>query len=355
MSTPNMNLTLPFIGGDFNNWGSELNGDLSAIDLHDHTTGKGVKVPTAGLNINADLSFNGFSAISLNIVNTTVDVAPGLTEIGLPRKGFITELHTNDPNNPSIAFAKSRGSRLSPSVVQDGDGSGIFSWYSYDGTNYLRTGFIDLNVLNPISTGVVPSTMSFAIFANAGVPAIGTPQLSTIFGLGSDSNIYLFQDPSFPKTNLLFSVDGRGDIGSPDGGSTFERPGSIWAATQVVSPLVTGISTVSGNSDATNKDYVDNHNKRWASVQADATFLDGQGISSSVTHAGTGEYLLTLNTAVTSAHPAVLVTSNVNGAKAYAKGYMSSSTVAVVFTWQLSGGSEVAADNDFSITIIDQP
>lgn len=58
MSTANMGLTLPIVSQTLGpTWASQINGDLSLIDEHNHTAGSGVAVPVAGLNINADLSF----------------------------------------------------------------------------------------------------------------------------------------------------------------------------------------------------------------------------------------------------------------------------------------------------------
>lgn len=57
MTTPNMNLTLPVVSQTPGpTWASEINADLSLLDAHDHTSGKGALVPVAGLDINADLS-----------------------------------------------------------------------------------------------------------------------------------------------------------------------------------------------------------------------------------------------------------------------------------------------------------
>lgn len=58
MSTtlPNMSLVQPTPGGDSGTWDDTLNSDLALVDAHDHSTGKGVRVPVAGININADLS-----------------------------------------------------------------------------------------------------------------------------------------------------------------------------------------------------------------------------------------------------------------------------------------------------------
>jgi len=64
--TPFMNLDLPEVLVTLSpEWAQEVNNAFDAIDEHDHSSGKGVKVKTAGLNINADLTFNNFSAINV--------------------------------------------------------------------------------------------------------------------------------------------------------------------------------------------------------------------------------------------------------------------------------------------------
>lgn len=57
-TTANMSMILPTDHGDSDVWGALINTALTLNDSHDHSPGKGVKVPTAGLNINADLSFS---------------------------------------------------------------------------------------------------------------------------------------------------------------------------------------------------------------------------------------------------------------------------------------------------------
>lgn len=53
-----MGLTLPTDHGSADTWDVILDAVFALIDAHDHTAGKGVKVPMAGLNVNADLSFS---------------------------------------------------------------------------------------------------------------------------------------------------------------------------------------------------------------------------------------------------------------------------------------------------------
>lgn len=75
-TTPNMSMILPTEGGDDNVWDTLLNAALTLNDAHDHTTGKGVKVPSAGLNINADISFGGLWATTAMRAVDFTPVAP---------------------------------------------------------------------------------------------------------------------------------------------------------------------------------------------------------------------------------------------------------------------------------------
>lgn len=79
-TTPNMGMTLPTVGVTVDpTWASNLNDALTnKVDAHDHTTGLGVRVPTAGLNINADLSFQSNDATNLRSValNNNVSTLP---------------------------------------------------------------------------------------------------------------------------------------------------------------------------------------------------------------------------------------------------------------------------------------
>ena len=67
MVTPNMNLTLPVVSttpGPL--WATEVNNSFTTIDQHNHTFGNGAPIPSAALDINADLPFNGYNATLLN-------------------------------------------------------------------------------------------------------------------------------------------------------------------------------------------------------------------------------------------------------------------------------------------------
>lgn len=66
VQTPNMYLVLPTIGVDSGLvWEQAFDSNALTVDQHNHTSGYGVQVPPAGLNINSDLTFNNNSPIAL--------------------------------------------------------------------------------------------------------------------------------------------------------------------------------------------------------------------------------------------------------------------------------------------------
>lgn len=64
--SPNMSIVLPVVLGEVGPlWASELNTALgTTVDAHNHTSGAGARVPSAGINIDADLSYTGFGPIA---------------------------------------------------------------------------------------------------------------------------------------------------------------------------------------------------------------------------------------------------------------------------------------------------
>lgn len=76
MVTTNISLKTSTVGVTTDSLGSQNDQDnLQLLDLHDHTTGKGVRIPTAGVNINADLEFNNNSATELEGASFTSQVS----------------------------------------------------------------------------------------------------------------------------------------------------------------------------------------------------------------------------------------------------------------------------------------
>lgn len=66
MTTTYMGLDLAVVGTTIGpTYANQTNAALTLLDSHNHSSGQGVSIPTAGLNINADLSFNSKDASDL--------------------------------------------------------------------------------------------------------------------------------------------------------------------------------------------------------------------------------------------------------------------------------------------------
>lgn len=77
MATPNMNLDLPTVSITLGpTWASELNAALELVDSHDHTSGKGIPIRTAALDIDADLSLQNFRLVDSTSLQLVTAASP---------------------------------------------------------------------------------------------------------------------------------------------------------------------------------------------------------------------------------------------------------------------------------------
>lgn len=78
VTSPNMNIVVPVNLTDPSpDWGARLQTALqTTIDSHDHSSGKGVQVTPAGLNVNADLPFGSNNATALRSSRFTAQGSP---------------------------------------------------------------------------------------------------------------------------------------------------------------------------------------------------------------------------------------------------------------------------------------
>jgi len=73
--SPNMNLSIPVVSTTTGpQYAQDVNASLNKIDGHNHTSGQGVQIPSAGLNINANVAMNGFGLTSTSVLNLTSQV-----------------------------------------------------------------------------------------------------------------------------------------------------------------------------------------------------------------------------------------------------------------------------------------
>ena len=78
MATANMGLVLPVVGTTVGpTYGTLNNTAFETIDTHDHSSGKGVQIPTSGININANLEFNSNAAVEITFAAFESTTTPG--------------------------------------------------------------------------------------------------------------------------------------------------------------------------------------------------------------------------------------------------------------------------------------
>lgn len=114
-----MNLVVPSATiTDGPEYALNINGDLGVIDAHDHTVGKGVAIPSGGINVNADFPFNSFNATLLRSTRFVAQGAP----ISLPTDLGCTyvsgvDLYYNDVNGNQVRITQSGGVAGSPGSI----------------------------------------------------------------------------------------------------------------------------------------------------------------------------------------------------------------------------------------------
>lgn len=112
---PNMTLVLPAIDGDSGLWDDELNTALTLVDGHDHSPGKGLRIKTAAIQIDAALNLAGFGAVNVGEV--------ALAEIATPAAGArLLYVDTNDHelywrSNAGVNVKLTSGVTLNTSLI----------------------------------------------------------------------------------------------------------------------------------------------------------------------------------------------------------------------------------------------
>lgn len=124
-TTPLMNLVLPDVGVTAGpTWATLLNAAMNLIDSHDHSSGKGSRIPTAGLNINADLELNGFNLTE--ILATVFNSQAGTLGQTLTSRVYVVgnELYFNDGVGNAVKITNAGAVNVSGSNGIGGDYGG---------------------------------------------------------------------------------------------------------------------------------------------------------------------------------------------------------------------------------------
>lgn len=130
-TSANMLLSLPTLQGDPGTYDDQLNASLARIDLHNHTTGLGVQVPTAGIGINAALTFAGYAGINMGAVSFATAAAYTVNR-SLWVSSATDELMWRNASGTSFAVTSGGGLNMSLVGGITGDYSGAGAALYYD-------------------------------------------------------------------------------------------------------------------------------------------------------------------------------------------------------------------------------
>lgn len=120
-------------------WASSINGDLDLLDIHDHSTGRGVKVTQAGLNITGDLTLNSNKLLAC----TALQLATGTAAVlGVSTDG--TDLFFKDGGSTSIKITAN--GRVGPCLAGDYGQTGFTAQLKYTNSTTLYEMFSDAGV-----------------------------------------------------------------------------------------------------------------------------------------------------------------------------------------------------------------
>ncbi len=136
---PNMGIELPVQGGDSGTWDDKINAGFALVDAHDHTSGQGMQVPVAGLDIDADLAFGGFGVTTLGkaAFSAVTALASGTKTLFVSSADNELYWRTNAGTNVKLTAGTSINTTLVGGIV--GDYTTVSAEVAYDDANSRYT------------------------------------------------------------------------------------------------------------------------------------------------------------------------------------------------------------------------
>lgn len=204
LTTPNMSLRVQDQPGDFYSY-SDIANDFIALDAHDHTTGKGLQIPTGGI---------------ANLAVTAAKIAAGTIDSTKIAAGTITDTNIASPNSSIYrTFAQA---------------SGFFS-ATASGTIYILG-----NGLAAVPSAVSSSSSNALIPVNSGDFSVAGKTTKLRLSVGWATNATA---PAATFSISLHPVTAAGGAGA----LTLTAGAAVGgAATSVATPAASSVSLVQG-------------------------------------------------------------------------------------------------------------
>lgn len=266
--TPNMGLVVPGVGSEPGpDWAEQVNADLSAIDEHNHSPGKGVQITPNGINVNTDLDFNGNSAVSLQTVRFDAEASP--LAAAAPNVGCVyvsgNELYYNDAtganqvqitNNGSVNAGAGSITGLPSGTASASYSAGTFTWQSATVTPAIMDmGTAIIRRVTASGAGVTiqaPNTLVSGYSLT--LPAANAAAAGSLVASDTSGNLsYVTADgSSLQVASSVISVKNAGITTAKIADANVTRPKLVAVGQQISSS--SGVATVTGTSivDVTN-------------------------------------------------------------------------------------------------------
>lgn len=242
-NTTNMLLPVPTIGTDPGpDYATNLNNCMIILDAHDHSSGKGVQVTPAGLNINADLpmgSNNLTAARSLRMTAQLTNLSLS-TDLGCLYVSGV-DLYYNDVSGNQIRITQSGGVVGTPGSITNLASPASATWVSGSST------FVFQSAASTSANIDGASILLRNLTANSKALTLAPPN-----SMAADYSIVL---PALPASQKIVTLDASGNLSAAYSvdGTTIAISSNIIgvvsggiAATQLASNAVTTAKILDG-------------------------------------------------------------------------------------------------------------
>lgn len=131
-----MNMLIPLFGDPSPDYANNITNDFTTLDAHDHSSGFGVQITPAGININQDLPFNNFNATaarSYRMIDNGSPLSTGPDQLCLYASGG--DLYYNNSTGGQVQITAGGGLNAAATGGFGGDYVAAGAAANYDDTH----------------------------------------------------------------------------------------------------------------------------------------------------------------------------------------------------------------------------
>lgn len=199
----NMSLPIPIVGQDPGpTWATDINSCFTLLDAHDHSSGSGVQITAAGININTDFPMNNSNITTIKSARFYSQSAAlgGVSDLGCLYE-VVNDLYYNDGSGNQIRITQSGAVAGTPGSISNLTSPASAAYVSANSTFVFQS---DVNKPGNIDGG-------YFILRNNSTSSKGL-SLYPPAAMGADFNLTL---PSLPASQKFMTLDASGNISAP--------------------------------------------------------------------------------------------------------------------------------------------